>query len=378
MVYQKGIAMKYYATRHRYLIAATVVLLLLVAVTGATAFAQELEPPAPHLAIVSINSPAEGETISGIITVTGTVDFPDFVKYELFLKTGDQLLWGATVYAPVINGNLAFLDTKAFADGTYQLVTRQVHSDSNYDDTLGPTITIDNGLGSPQEPEVESSPLYPPVAGTLLRVRNCSGFNMEFDYVSPQGFCSFDNLWIMPKLQDMPLCTSVDILLIPDCEYRGTVGAEDDKARGSRYEFFAELGDIWELNYPGGDRIFLNKIKGDARAETDTGGLDLKDPVRIESLMNVAGYPVPEAPMSVVPVAPAPVPAATAEAPEEAPAPAPTDSSSESTEEPEALLPVSGEANETTMPFAVVAAGLILLMVVGGLVAIFRGKRSTA
>jgi|GEM_PF-1388762 len=369
--------MKYYAARHRYLITTLVVLLLLVAVNGATVFAQELEPPAPHLETVAITSPAEGETISGIITVTGTVDFPDFVKYELFLKTGDQLLWGATVYAPVINGNLAFLDTKAFADGTYQIVTRQVKSDSNYDDFLGPMITIDNGLGSPQEPEVESSPLYSPVAGTLLRVRNCSGFNMEFDYVSPQGFCSFDNLWIMPKLQDMPLCTTVDILLIPDCEYRGTVGAEDDKARGSRYEFQAELGDIWELNYPGGDRIFLNKIKGDARAETDTGGLDLKDPMRIESLMNVSGRPVPDAPISVAPL-PAPVPAATAAAPEEQPAPAPTDSSSEPAEEPESLLPVSGAAHETTMPFAVVATGLILLMVVGGLVAIYRGKQGTA
>ena len=371
--------MKYYATRHRYLIITMVALLLLVAISGATVFAQELEPPIPHLETVSITSPSDGEAVAGIITVTGTVDFPDFVKYELFLKTGDQLLWGATVYAPVINGNLARLDTKAFADGTYQLVTRQVQSDSNYSDFLGPTITIDNGLGSPLKPEIETSPLYSPVAGTLLRVRNCSGFNMEFDYVSPQGFCSHGNLWIKPKLQEMPLCTSVDILLISDCEYRGTVGTEEADARGARYEFEAELGDIWELNYPGGDRVFLNKIKGDARAETDTGGLDLKDPVRIESLITVAGRPIPEAPISsVAPAVPAPE-STTTETSEEASASveAPTTSSAEESSEPEALLPVSGEANETTMPFALVASGLILLMVVGGLVAIRQEKQST-
>ena len=365
--------MKYYSARN--LVTTIMALLLLAGISGATVFAQELEPPTPHLETISITSPAEGETVSGIITVTGTVDFPDFVKYELFLKTGEQLLWGATVYAPVINGNLAFLDTKSFADGTYQLVTRQVQSDSNYSDFFGPTITIENGLGSPQKPEVESSPLYPPVAGALLRVRNCSGFNSEFDFVSPQGFCSHGNLWIKAKLQEMPLCTSVDILLIPDCEYRGTLFSEDGQGQGANYQFVAELGKIYELNYPGGRQFFLAEIRGDARAETDTGGLDIKDPVRIESLMSVAGRPVAEAPISVAP-APASIPATT-EAPEQAPAPAaaPTDSSSESAE-PEALLPVSGGANETAMPFAMVATGLILLMVVGGVVAIYRGKQS--
>jgi hypothetical protein len=125
----------------RYLLAVVVILFLFALGNRVSAFAQGDE-------LVYITSPTDGATVAGIITVTGAVDFPDFLKYELFLKTGDELIWGATVYAPVINGNLARLDTKTFADGVYQIIIRKVGRDSNYTEFLGPTLVIENNLWS--------------------------------------------------------------------------------------------------------------------------------------------------------------------------------------------------------------------------------------
>jgi hypothetical protein len=169
---------------------------------------------------VDISSPAEGEIVSGVTLVTGTVDFGDFLKYEIFLKSGTQMIWAATVYAPVINGNLARLDTRTYPDGMYQLIIRTVKTDSNYNEHIGPTFIIENNLGAPLPyPEVESSLLYPPEAGALVRVQNCSGNNLEFDYHSAQGFCSADELLVDYKDQDSPTCPYVDLLVIP-CEYQ--------------------------------------------------------------------------------------------------------------------------------------------------------------
>lgn len=363
--------MRYYPAQ-RIAMIAIAGLLLLVAVGGATVLAQEPEAEL-STETVYITSPAEGETVSGIITITGAVDFPDFFKYEVFLRSGEQLVWVATVYAPVINGNLARLDTKTVADGSYQLITRQVRSDSNYTEFVGPTVTIKNDLGAPLPfPEVYSSPLYPPKAGALLRVHSCAGFNTEFDYVSPQGFCSSGNLWLKPKLQDQPLCTTMDIFLIPDCEYRGTIVASDGKSRGSRYEFVAEKGKIYELHYPGADRIFLGEVKGDERAETDVGGLDYDDPARqqvTQAAPASSGGQAAPVLQSEASAAPASTPAS------EAAAPAPTPGSEPSADE-QTLLPVSGQATESAMPFAFAAVGLIVLMVIGGVVAIRKGMNS--
>src|SRR6185295_16969296 len=97
---------------------------------------------------VSIANPVNGATVTGLITITGVVSFPDFLKYEIFLKPDKgEMFWVATTYAPVINGNLARFDTRTYLNGSYQMIIRQVHSDSNYTEAVGPTITIDNELG---------------------------------------------------------------------------------------------------------------------------------------------------------------------------------------------------------------------------------------
>ena len=67
---------------------------------------------------VVITSPTEGQPVSDVFVVTGAIAFPDFLKYDFFLKNGDNMIWVATGYSPVINGNILRLDTKTFADST--------------------------------------------------------------------------------------------------------------------------------------------------------------------------------------------------------------------------------------------------------------------
>lgn len=331
-----------YQFRRWFMAALLAGLVLLVPQYGTQAWAQEE-------GTTYITSPADGETVSGLITVTGAADFDDFLKYEVLLKSGDDRAWAATVYAPVVNGNLARIDTRTYLDGVYQLVIRQVNSDSNYTDYVGPTINIQNGLGAPlPHPEIESSFLYAPEGAALARVKNCSGRNMEFDYIG-EGSCSAGNLWIMPKEQDSPVCTSVDILLQP-CEYRGTAVGEGE-TRGVSYSFVAEAGKIYQLDFPGGDRLFIGEIPGDERASTDTGGTPRDNPAVAQ-------------------------PPATAQPTQAQTTKAGGSSSASAAPQPD-VLPVSGQGQVSNLAFITAAVSLILLLIVGGVLAV-RKRRLTA
>jgi len=314
---------------------------------------------------VFITTPAEGNTVSGVVNVTGAVDFPDFVKYDLFLKSGDQMLWGATAFAPVINGTLARLDTRTVPDGAYQLVVRQVHSDRNYTDFVGPTFYIENNLGAPLAyAEVPASPLYAPVSGAVARIKNCSGVDLQLNYHSPQGFCSSDDLWIKPKMADTDFCPFVDVLLTP-CEYRGTaVGLGE--SRGATYSFTAEAGKVYEMNYAGGDVIYIAEIEAEERDPTDTGALPVGDPNRLQSPADAAEAVEAEEEMSTesteaaASAEPAVVVATAAPAePAEEAAPQSSDT----------VLPESGSSEPISLPFIIVGGGLIALLVIGGIAA---------
>lgn len=314
---------------------------------GANVWAQDTP------ANVFITSPANGSTVAGLTTITGAVAFPDFLKYEIFLKPGKgSLLWVATVYAPVINGNLARFDTRTYQNGTYQLIIRQVQSDSNYTDSVGPTITIDNELGAPLPyPEIEPSYLYPPEKYALVRLRNCSGTNLEFDYNSPQSFRSADDIWLMGKAQDTTYCPLEDFVLIPG-EYRGTATGQGEKAYS--YSIQAEAGQIYEFVYhgegAGRSQLVVNLVEGDERASTDTGG----------SATSVITAAAPAPTQTPVPVSAAVAPAV---APAQA-APANIQAQSSS------VLPVTGQGEISKLPFILIGVALLLLVTGGGVFAV--------
>ncbi|MBI1880574.1 MAG: hypothetical protein HYR94_20545 [Chloroflexi bacterium] len=315
---------------------------------------------------VFIENPANGATVSGLITITGAVTFPDFLKYEIFLKPGKgELLWVATTYAPVIHGNLARFDTRTYMNGTYQMIIRQVHDDSNYTEAVGPTITIDNELGAPLPyPEIEPSYLYPPEKYALVRLKNCSGVSLEFDYNSPQSSRSADTLWLMAKGQDTTYCPFEDFVVIPG-EYRGTATGQGEKA--FNYSFQAEVGKVYELIYNGEgaahNQFLVNYVQGDKRASTDTGGGQI-------AAVGVAAAPT----QTPVPVAAAVAPAAAPEeiivqvAPEEAPARVvvPAETSAESS----SILPETGRGDATRLLFILIGTTVVLFLIGGGVLAV--------
>jgi len=338
----------------------------LVLTTGRSVLAQE--PDSEEEVTIFITNPQDGATLSGSLIITGAVDFPDFLKYEVLLKSGDSLSWVATVYAPVINGNLARFDTRTFLDGTYQLIIRPVRSDSNYTDFVGPTITLANGLGSPLPfPEQDSSYLYPPPNHALLRVKNCAYENAEFDYNSPEGFRSSGMLWLMPRPieNDASICFVQDILLIPG-EYRGTAVGEG-RPEGVSYSFIAEAGKIYEAVYngPGGGQFhfFITELEPDERASTDVGDQpgDRTTRPELPTTGNIAGYQTQTGPSSQSAASAAP-PAAQSSAPAAAPT-----ASAKAPSEIQTMLPVSGQGTETKVSFVVAAIGLILLLIGGGI-----------
>lgn len=108
-----------------------------------------------------ITAPAEGETLSGVIIVTGTAVHPDYLRYELaFLNEANQAA-GWIVFAEgserVVDGTLAVWDTTVghnvgapvFPDGRYQLRLRVVKTDYNYDEYFVTGLQISNAGPTP-------------------------------------------------------------------------------------------------------------------------------------------------------------------------------------------------------------------------------------
>lgn len=332
--------MGYFPPRRFVMVIAAVILLL--AVVSGQVLAQES-------GTVNIVNPAAGETVSGLITVTGTVTFPDFLKYELFLKRGEELIWAATVYSPVVQGNLARLDTRTFIDGSYQLVIRQVGANSQYVDVLGPTFTISNSLGAPLPfPEVEPNFLYPVEDKALVRVRNCSGQDMTFDYGSPEGFRESGQINLPPK-PEVGICPFTDLALQP-AEYRGT-GKGGGQPEGITYSFMAEAGKVYQIIYngpgAGANELYIGPIEEDEL-----------DKISLPASPGPAATPVAGAAPAVDTIVAAPTAAP--------PAVSDPGASAEALAKTQAMLPVSGQGSESRTAFVVVGVALIVLLVLGG------------
>ena len=116
-----------------------------------------------------IKEPVAGETISGVLTITGTAAHPDFQRYELAFISDVSGAPGWIVFAeggqPVPDGVLAVWDTTVgadigapvFPDGIYQLRLRVIRHDYNYDEFFVTTITLSNSQ-TPTPSEVAAQP----------------------------------------------------------------------------------------------------------------------------------------------------------------------------------------------------------------------------
>ncbi len=91
-----------------------------------------------RVAVYRISSPAQGDTVSGVLPIVGTADFEpgsvEFYKIELGIPNGDGVNWvtlGDTHNQPVVNGPLEMLHADALPPGEYFLRLIVV-KDSNY------------------------------------------------------------------------------------------------------------------------------------------------------------------------------------------------------------------------------------------------------
>ena len=128
-----------------------------------------------------ITEPTAGDSLSGIVTISGTATHADFQRYEIaFLQvpdTGRGWIVFAEGNQPVLDGVLAVWDTTVgqnigapvFPDGIYQLRLRVIRNDFNYDEIFVTNLVVNNsGTPTPTPaPTVTGTPAGGEIAATL-------------------------------------------------------------------------------------------------------------------------------------------------------------------------------------------------------------------
>jgi hypothetical protein len=112
-------------------------------------------PQAQGQAIAQITSPTEGQALTGLVTITGSADHPDFARWELAYgpdpNPTDAWQPFASGDIPMVNGSIGTWNTSVVADGGYMLRLRVVRKDSNYDEAFVRGLQVSNSapIGTP-------------------------------------------------------------------------------------------------------------------------------------------------------------------------------------------------------------------------------------
>jgi hypothetical protein len=105
--------------------------------------------------IAQITSPTEGQAISGLVTISGSADHPDFDRWELAYgpdpNPSDAWQPFAEGKQPVLNGTIGTWNTGVIADGGYMLRLRVIRKDSNYSEAFIRGLQVSNSapIGTP-------------------------------------------------------------------------------------------------------------------------------------------------------------------------------------------------------------------------------------
>lgn len=144
-----------------------------------------------------ITAPQAGETISGVVTVTGTAVHPNYLRYELAFLYLDAPGADWIVFAegdqPVANGTLAIWDTEVgrainapiFPDGRYQLRLRVVKTDFNYDEYFLSELIIQNDGPTPTPTPDETAVSLTATASQNLPPQPNSDSESSFQQATP-------------------------------------------------------------------------------------------------------------------------------------------------------------------------------------------------
>jgi len=105
--------------------------------------------------IAQITSPTEGQEISGLVTITGSADHPDFARWELAYgpdpNPNDAWQPFTEGNQPVHDGTIGTWNTGVIADGGYMLRLRVIRKDSNYSEAFIRGLKVSNSapIGTP-------------------------------------------------------------------------------------------------------------------------------------------------------------------------------------------------------------------------------------
>ncbi len=129
-------------------------------------FHSALAAPQPQAqAIAQITTPTDGQTLTGLVTITGSTDHPQFARWELAYgpdpNPNDAWQPFASGTQPVHDGTIGTWNTGIIADGQYMLRLRTVRKDSNYDEAFVRGLQVSNAapIGTPTS--IPPAPTFP-------------------------------------------------------------------------------------------------------------------------------------------------------------------------------------------------------------------------
>jgi hypothetical protein len=159
--------MKFSAVKWRGSLLLTLVILISLSLLGPAHAA-----PLPQGAdIAQITSPTEGQALSGLVTISGSANHPEFARYELAYgpdpNPNDAWQPFAEGNQVVDNGTLGTWNTSVIADGQYALRLRVIRADSNYSEGFVRGLQVSNSgpVGTPTS--IPPAPTFPAEQATL-------------------------------------------------------------------------------------------------------------------------------------------------------------------------------------------------------------------
>ncbi|MEK7278001.1 MAG: hypothetical protein AAB427_11685 [Chloroflexota bacterium] len=134
-------------------------------------------------ALALITSPAEGQSIAGIVNITGTATGPGFARYEVAFAyepnpTDSWFEMQPPSAAQVASGTLAVWDTRSISDGVYVIRLRVYSTDSGSPvETIVHRVIVQNAAPTdapPTPPTLAptSAPLLPSLAAPLSTLQS--------------------------------------------------------------------------------------------------------------------------------------------------------------------------------------------------------------
>lgn len=121
--------------------------------------------------IAQITSPTEGQTLSGLVTISGSANHPQFARWELAYgpDPNPKDAWQpfADGKQPVDNGTIGTWNTGVIADGQYALRLRVIRKDSNYSEAFIRGLKVGNSAPVGTPTSIPPAPTFPAEQATL-------------------------------------------------------------------------------------------------------------------------------------------------------------------------------------------------------------------